>query len=88
MNDFQQRLQTFHATEQKHQSIIHRDFSPEDRGKILFYSCKERNELLNDMTPPDRTISGAYHFLANEKSIGWHPNWKNMLKEEEYPADE
>ena len=88
MNDFQERLQTFHTAEQKRQSIIHKDLSPEEQGKILLYNCKERNELLNDMTPPDRTISGTYHFLANEKSIGWHPNWVNMLKEEEYPADE
>ena len=81
MKDFQARLQSFYITQRKQVSLIHSNRPPEVQGQILLGECKKRNESLNEMTPPDKTISGTYHFLANQRIVGWHPQWENILKD-------
>jgi hypothetical protein len=35
---------------------------------------------LNSYEPEQSyTYRGAYHFLANELKIGWHPNWEDLF---------
>ena len=80
MSDFQARLQSFHTTRRKQVALIYSNCSPETQGKILLGDCKTRNELLNEMTPPDKTISGTYHFLSNQRVVGWHPQWESIFK--------
>ena len=79
MNDFQGRLISFHANMQRNIELTERSSSKEIRGKRLLYTCQARSELLNEQTPPDRTIQGTYHVLSDEKSLGWHPDWENMI---------
>ena len=82
MKDFQARLQSFYATQRKQVSLTYSERSPEEQGQILLGYCKMRDESLNEMTPPDKTISGTYHFLSNQKIVGWHPQWENIFKDE------
>ena len=83
MIDFQNRLQSYYTTRRKQISLIYSDRPPEVQGKILLGDCKTRNESLNGMTPPDKTISGTYHFLSNQRFIGWHPQWENIFKDKD-----
>lgn len=83
LRDFQGRLKTFHSTRKNHIGIVNRAESKEDQGKLLLEECRGRNETLNGLTPPDKTISGTYHVLADEKSLGWHPDWQNILDNNE-----
>ena len=79
MDDFQKRLVSFHSNHQKTITLTERGASEEVQGQLLLYACKNRHELLNELTPPDKTIPGTYHVLANEKNIGWHPRWETII---------
>lgn len=78
-NDFEFRLKSYWSNERKKIQLTNKDLSGIERGKLLLYSCKARNENIRDMTPPHPTIAGTYHALANEKTLGWHPNWEILF---------
>lgn len=58
------------------------------KGRLLYSKCNTAvaNKPLQGKTVPSFFGSGSLHALANEPSeqpkIGWHPNYVNMLKEE------
>ena len=67
----------------KLQSEVHNDKSPEIQGKFLLGGCLGHTaEIEKQVLPPDY-IPGTYHFLADKKILGWHPEWKAKLGEEE-----
>jgi hypothetical protein len=80
IEDFENRLISYHKNQAKTIELTYKERSEEDRGKILLLNCQQRTELIEDMTPPDRTIQGSYHALSDTKQIGWHPRWNTMIK--------
>ena len=63
-------------------------FDDTRQGRMLYSKCNTAvaNKLLQGKTVPSFFGSGSLHSLANEPSekpkIGWHPNYIDMLKEE------
>ena len=54
--------------------------SEKEKGQLLFVDCKSRKETIRDMNPPNSTIAGTYHALADEPVLGWHPSWEKLFK--------
>jgi hypothetical protein len=79
MKDFENRLCSFHKNKQKHISVAENRHPELEQGKLLLFACLERQEQIANMVPPDRTIQGTYHVLADEKQLGWHPRWQDIL---------
>ena len=70
---------------------IHTELMPYDsvgKGRLLYSKCNTAvtNKPLQGKTVPSFFGSGSLYALANEPSeqpkIGWHPNYVDMLKEE------
>lgn len=80
--DFENRLSSFWKNTRNDIKITQNSISEEQKGQLLLYRCKSRQEKINDIPPPDRTISGTYHAIADRKEIGWHPQWKKMIDDE------
>jgi hypothetical protein len=80
MQDFESRLYSFHKNKQKHISITENQRPELEQGKLLLLACQERQEQIANMVPPDKTVQGTYHVLADEKKLGWHPCWQTILK--------
>lgn len=78
-DDFERRLKTYWSAQTRKVEILNRDLDDKLKGELLLNDCITRQELIRDISPPDRTIAGTYHAIANRKDIGWHPNWKNLL---------
>ena len=79
MSDFMGRLKSFHSNRQQRIELTERGREEAERGQMLLHDCKDRQETLAGQPPPDRTIQGTYHVLAEEKQVGWHPRWGAML---------
>ncbi len=80
-SDFERKLSAYWDNRRKKINITESDKSEEDRGQLLYLECMAKNETLRDMSPPDSTISGTYHALADCPVLGWHPDWKQKLEE-------
>ncbi len=76
--DLENRLTKFWRTRQKAINLTEQSLDEQDRGKLLFYDCKIRSEVIRDMAPPAGTIAGTYHALVEAKALGWHPRWNTF----------
>lgn len=56
--------------------IVNADLAEQKKGHLVYLSCKSRQQSIRNQEPPIYTISGAYHLMSNELSLGWHPQWK------------
>lgn len=79
-SDFQVKLLLFWGNQKKKIELTERNLSKNKQGYLLLLECKNRQETIRDMHPPSSTIAGTYHALADEIVLGWHPDWKQLIK--------
>lgn len=48
--------------------------------EVFYETIQYRGKLSNYEPEQGYTYKGAYHHLANELEIGWHPGWEKMFK--------
>ena len=53
------------------------------RGEYLYYKCQDEDINMGIIVTPRSFKNGCYHELADQQQIGWHPNYKQKLKEDE-----
>lgn len=57
------------------------NLTSEEIGYGVFYETILYKGKLNNQEPEQTyTYKGAYHHLANESEIGWHPSWQEKFK--------
>lgn len=54
---------------------------PEEQGRLIYYKCQEKEINMDAMSVPQFFKNGCYHSLANSLDIGWHPSYKELIKE-------
>ncbi len=60
-------------------AIEHQSRTPVEKGKLLHLDCMEHKSLVQGMDPPDHFIPGCFHQLADDKHVGWHPDFLSLL---------
>lgn len=50
-----------------------------EKGQALYHECNLLTAKINDKEAPDHFSRGTFQYLSNEKLIGWHPLYKNLL---------
>ncbi len=81
-SDFESKLSKFWENKRKAIKLTQNNLSEEEQGQLLYIECKSRQETIRDMSPPESTIAGTYHTLANEPVLGWHPNWDKLFSKQ------
>ena len=79
MSDFLKNLKSFHANNKAKIDLTASEKDDVYRGKLLYLECSLCQNQINNQQPPAGTVIGTYHHLANEKEIGWHPAWKELI---------
>ena len=59
-----------------------KDESPETQGKWIYYKCQDKDVQMDSAYVPSFFKNGCYHALANALDIGWHPEYSDLIKEE------
>ncbi|MFK5949379.1 MAG: hypothetical protein QM500_11505 [Methylococcales bacterium] len=80
--EFENKLSSYCRNKAKKIEITQSSLSHQDKGQLLYSDCMMRNEMIRGESPPDSTISGTYHALADKPILGWHSDWKKKLKEQ------
>ena len=60
-------------------NITHKDHSAIDRGKLLLADCGLHHQKLQGLEPPPFFTPGSFHALAEDQTVGWHPEYKKLL---------
>lgn len=50
-----------------------------ERGQLLHARCMLHEAKVQGMEPPSHFICGCFHRLADERDIGWHPDYRNLI---------
>ncbi len=50
-----------------------------ERGQVLHSRCMNHIGKVQGMEPPAHFIPGCFHRLADDMTIGWHPDYRNFL---------
>jgi hypothetical protein len=79
IQDFEDRLYSFYQNSRKQITLTRSQELPENQGQLLLLECQKRQERIANMEPPDRTVQGSYHVLADELRLGWYPTWESVL---------
>ncbi|MCP4677663.1 MAG: hypothetical protein GY854_19530 [Deltaproteobacteria bacterium] len=78
-SEFEEALLRFWANQKTRIQITEKSLAPEEQGKLLLTDCRNRQVAIRDMWPPESTIAGTYHAMADEPLIGWHPDWRSFF---------
>lgn len=78
-SDFESKLIKFWKNQRNRIKITEKKLGEIEQGQLLLIDCKSRKETIRGMSPPSSTIPGTYHALADETTIGWHPNWETIF---------
>lgn len=78
-SNFESKLTKFWENQRKRIKITEKKLGEIEQGQLLLIDCKSRKETIRGMFPPSSTIPGTYHALADEPTIGWHPNWETIF---------
>lgn len=58
------------------------DWDEKKRGRYLYNLCQDEDVNMGIMVTPRSFKNGCYHELADKQQIGWHPDYNQILKEE------
>lgn len=50
-----------------------------NQGQLVYTDCMEHDAKLDGLETPRAFIRGSWHTLADEKTIGWHPQFLTQL---------
>lgn len=79
--EFEESLKSYWHSTIKKLSITEKSLKPEERGQLLYHDCKVRQATIGNQPVLSHFVRGTYHNLTNEKEIGWHESWNDLLKD-------
>jgi hypothetical protein len=80
-DDYEAALKAYWSNTKKQQDLDHSGDSCEKRGMRLLLGCLSLRQHLEGQHVPDDFTPGSFHALADDETVGWHPEYKNKLKE-------
>jgi hypothetical protein len=61
--------------------LSHKNLTASERGKLLYFQCKEDKVNINHLSVPSFFTPGCYHALSDDLIIGWYPDYRKYFKE-------
>jgi len=78
-DEYEDSLITFWKNKRAAHAVIHNSLTGVDRGKLLLADCGGHQQKLQGLEVPAFFTPGSFHALAEDKKVGWHPEYKSLL---------
>lgn len=78
--EYQDALVGFWRNKKRQNALTHTQHKPEGLGQLLFSDCCLHKEKLQGLEMPAYFTPGSFHTLADEETIGWHPDYQVRLR--------
>jgi ABC-3C protein len=79
-DDYEQALLMFWKNKKKVSNVINKGLADIERGQLLLAECCVHQQKLQGLDVPPFFTPGSFHALAEERTVGWHPDYANLLK--------
>jgi hypothetical protein len=78
--EYHEALMAFWRNKKRQNTLTHILHKPESLGQLLFSDCCLHKEKLQGLEMPAYFTPGSYHTLADDETIGWHPDYQVKLR--------
>jgi len=78
--EYQEALIAFWRNKKRHNALTHTQHKPESLGQLLLSDCCLYKEQLQGLELPAYFTPGSFHALADDETIGWHPDYQAKLR--------
>lgn len=78
--DYQEALTSFWRNKRRKNSLTFPQHMPEDLGQLLLSDCCLHQQRLQGLELPAYFTPGSFHALADDETVGWHPEYQTKLK--------
>ena len=68
-------LQSAWRNKRRRVTVANPSITPDNQGQLVYTDCMEHDAKLDGLETPRTFIRGSWHALADEKAIGWHPQF-------------
>jgi hypothetical protein len=78
--EYEEALSAFWRNKRRQNSLTHTNRPPQDLGQLLLSDCCLHQQKLQGLEMPSYFTPGSFHALADDQTIGWHPEYQVRLK--------
>jgi hypothetical protein len=79
-DDYEESLIAFWKNKRTAHRVIHKSLTGVERGQLLLADCGVHQQKLQGLEVPAFFTPGSFHALAEEKTVGWHPDYETLLR--------
>jgi hypothetical protein len=79
-DEFDETLTRAWHNRERTTSIEHRGRTEAEIGQLLYLDCMRFEAAVQGMQPPAHFVPGCFHCLSEVQRIGWHPDFRTLLK--------
>ena len=79
LETFQTELIAMWRNKRNRAFLVNAERQPEHQGQLLYSECIEHQLALDGLNTPDAFLRGSLHALSEDREIGWHPNYGDVL---------
>ena len=77
--EYEEALTAFWRNKKRHNALVYPQHTPQDLGQLLLSDCCLHQQKLQGLEMPPYFTPGSYHALADERTVGWHPEYQTKL---------
>jgi hypothetical protein len=78
-DDYEKSLIAYWKNKRAAHRVIHKSLTGVERGQLLLADCGVHQQKLQGLEVPAFFTPGSFHALAEEKTVGWHPEYETLL---------
>jgi hypothetical protein len=79
-DDYEESLIAYWKNKRAAHRVIHKSLTGVERGQLLLADCGMHQQKLQGLEVPAFFTPGSFHALAEEKTVGWHPEYETLLR--------
>lgn len=87
LNTLERELTTTWRNKRRRTRVGFADKDDRDQGQITYTDCMEHEARIDGLETPRQFIRGSWHALADDLTIGWHPDYRAALAALETTAE-
>lgn len=79
LDEFERELVVTWRNKQRKVSIGSSHVRAEHQGQLLYADCMDHSHPLDGLQTPQAFLRGSFHSIADDRKIGWHPDYTKFL---------
>ncbi len=78
-DDYEESLIAYWKNKRTAHRVIHKSLTGVEHGQLLLGDCAVHQQKLQGLEVPAFFTPGSFHALAEERTVGWHPDYQTLL---------